>query len=130
MIKVLLTRAFKSPIATLGMIKIEGIDHDPIFTLENPWRNNIRDSNIVEGTYLCKPYSGTFFKNVYILENVPGRSAILFHWGNLERDTDGCILIGLQAGSMQDEPAIMQSRRAMEYFRKLIGQNEFELTVL
>jgi len=124
-----ITRGWWDGRATLGLLKIEGIDHDPIFTLENPLRTGPNDSRIPVGRYECIPYSGTKYKNVYLLRDVPGRSAILIHWGNTEKDTEGCILVGLAAGIMGDDPAVLHSRPAFELFSKLIGPNEFLLKI-
>lgn len=114
---------------TLGMLKIVEEDHPPIFTLENPWRKTPKDSRIPYGEYQCEPYSGTKYKDVYIVNDVPGRSAILFHWGNYESDTEGCILVGLGAGEMNNRPAITHSKAAFKIFRRLIGDEPFHLII-
>ena len=127
---VTLTRAYQSPFVTLGMLKIEGIDHRPIFTLENPWKKNQPFiSRIPAGGYSCKPFNGNRYKNVYEVTNVEGRTYILFHSGNFEKDTNGCILLGLSAGELFGSPAVLQSRKAMKYFRSLIGRKSFNLTI-
>ena len=117
------------PNATLGTLTIEGIKTDPIYTLENPKRATDKDSCIPAGTYNCKPYSGSKYSNVYIVENVPNRSAILIHWGNTEKDTLGCILLGNKIGKIGDEPAVLNSKLCYERFRSLIGKNEFTLII-
>lgn len=127
--RITLTRSFQNNKATLGMLKIDGITHDPIFTLENPLRHTSFDSCIPTGNYKCEPFSGSLFHNVWIVKDVPGRSAILIHPGNTERDTLGCILLGLGAGAMKDEPCVTQSRLAIEYFRKLVEDHSFDLVV-
>lgn len=127
---VILTRGYKSDKVTLGMLQIEGIPHDPIFTLENPWKNNVKKhSCIPDGSYPVKPYSGTRYKNVWLVSGVPDRSAILIHYGNTEEDTDGCVLLGMSAGRMKTQPAILESVRAIQYLRSLLGQKEFILTI-
>jgi len=112
------------------MLTVEGINHDPFFTLENPKRETEKDSLIPAGTYECEPYSGTKYKDVYLVKGVPGRSAILFHWGNFEKDTEGCILVGDGAGMLSGQPAITGSKLAFERFRRLIGQNKFTLRIV
>lgn len=124
-----LTRAWADDRCTLGMITIEGVKHDPFFTLENPQRETTKDSLIPAGTYICQPYSGTKYKNVYIVNDVPGRSAILLHWGNYEKDTEGCILIGDGAGMLNGQPAITASKSSFERFSNIIGKNIFTLIV-
>ena len=57
---------------------------------------------------------------------VPGHSGILFHWGNYNRDSDGCILLG---GGALDK-MITDSRRAFANFMAaLSGVERFQLTV-
>lgn len=127
--KAILTRAFQDGRATLGILQVKGIQHDPIFTLENPQRATSEDSLIPAGTYTCKPFSGVKYKDVYEVCNVPGRTVILIHNGNFEKETLGCILVGLKGGSMQDQPAILDSRQALDKLRSLIGRNDFELEI-
>lgn len=109
-----LTRLVSSRRGTLGVL------HDKDFcysvTLEDPWRNNkVGESCIPEGVYLVTPHSGTKYKNVWIVNDVPGRSAILIHWGNTENDTQGCILAGMSF--VPDQVAITQSRKAVDNLR-------------
>jgi len=128
-IKVFLNRAFQNDFVTLGILKIEDIP-TPFFTLENPWKFNKRNiSCIPPGTYKCEPFSGTKFKNVYEVGGVPQRSYILFHVGCTTEDTRGCILLGLSTGDIQGEPAVLRSRRAINKFRAIIGNNDFVLTI-
>lgn len=129
MIEVDLIRAFFDERATLGMLKVKGVSHDPLFTLENPWRHNLKDSSIPDGEYMCAPFSGVKYKKVYQVLDVPGRSYILFHWGNFESDTEGCILVGLGAGAIQDRPAVLNSRLGFKKFKSIIGDNEFKLNI-
>ncbi len=63
-------------------------------TLEPVWVNNKKNiSCIPEGEYNAAKYPSKNFGNTYIL-GVTGRSGILFHWGNTQKDTEGCIIIG------------------------------------
>ena len=128
--KVILKRSYSTDKVTLGMLQIQGIDHKPIFTLENPWKQNKRRvSRIPKGDYLCKTFSGKKYKNVYQVTKVKGRSAILFHHGNFVKNTNGCILVGLSAGELLGQPAVLQSRKAMNYLKSLIGEDDFYLTI-
>jgi hypothetical protein len=126
---VFLKRAHSSKTVTLGMITVSGVEHEPIYTLENPQRSTKKDSRIPAGIYTCEPYSGTKYKNVYIVTGVPGRTAILFHWGNTEKDTAGCILLGLKTGRLDGAPAVLSSKKAFNYFKSLIGNKPFKLVV-
>lgn len=127
--KVLLQRGWADSRATLGLLTVIGVKHDPFFVLENPKRETKADSRIPAGLYNCIPYSGTHFKDVFKVLDVPGRSDILFHWGNTEKDTLGCLLIGNAAGLLAGEPAILDSKNAFSRFRKLVGAEGFTLDI-
>lgn len=127
--KLIIRRSWADGRATLGMLTIVDVIHDPIFTLENPLRTTKTDSRIPAGVYKCEPYSGTKYKDVYILKDVPGRDAILIHSGNTEKDTLGCILLGLGAGMIGADPAVTNSKSALELFKTIIGKNNFVLEI-
>lgn len=129
-IEVIIKRGWADARATLGMLQVKGETHDPIFTLENPERDAKADSRIPAGFYTCIPYSGQKYKDVYLVQNVPGRTAILFHWGNFEKDTLGCILLGDGAGMLDGKPAVVNSLAAFQRFRYLIGDRPFDLTIV
>jgi len=87
-------------------------------TLELPWLDNKRNvSCIPDGEYktefLEKSASGRY-ENVYWVKDVPGRSQILIHAGNFTKDTHGCILIGSDTGILDNVPALIYSRVALE----------------
>lgn len=65
------------------------------------------------------------------IENVPGHKDILFHVGNYEDDSEGCVLIGQQIGHKIDNGLmIMNSKKAFESFMKLLeGVDSFDLIV-
>lgn len=127
---VVLQRAWSDHRATLGMMTVVGEKHDPIFTLENPFREKLFDSRIPDGQYECEPFSGVKFKDVFLVKNVPERTDILIHCGNFERDTLGCILVGIEARMWpSNEPMVGNSRMAMERLRALIGDEPFLLII-
>ena len=129
--RVTLRRFFENDYATLGCISVDGENHEPYMTLENPLRETSVDSRIPIGEYVVIPYTGTKYKNVYKLTNVVGRTDILIHQGNTEKDTLGCILIGNSAGAFNaTTPAVMESVRALDRFRKQIGSSKFLLKII
>ncbi len=128
--QVILKRAWTDARATIGMLTIVGVKHDPFFTLENPQRSTTKDSRIPGGFYKCVPYSGSKHKDVYQILDVPGRTAILFHVGNYEYETEGCILVGSGSCMMMGRPAITDSRAAFKMFKHLLGNTMFELTIV
>ena len=114
--------------ATLGTLSIDDVTTDPIYTLENPLRATDKDNRIPAGEYLCKPFSGTKYKDVYEVTNVKGRTAILIHAGNYEEDTLGCILIGSRQVT-SPKPAVLDSKMCFQRFRSLIGKENFKLVI-
>lgn len=131
MIDVRINRIVKRDDVTLGVLYLPGERFNPLVTLEEPWRDNQPHiSCIPAGIYRCVPHNGPKFKNVWRLEDVPGRSAILIHAGNTTRDIEGCILLGTSFGEIAGMPAVLGSRTAVDLFRKRIGVTEkFLLTI-
>lgn len=112
---------------TFGTLEFGGVNL--CYTCEPPWLGNEQgDSCVPEGVYTCVPHSGPKFKNVWELEDVPAREAILIHTGNTIRDTHGCILVGLERGTFMAFPAVLQSRLALLLLRKTLPST-FELRI-
>lgn len=131
MIKVTLTRQYTDGQNTIGRLKIEGTQHQEIFTCEDLWRNNQqRVSCVPAGTYKVIPHGWNNepvkYTQVWRVTNVPGREAILIHSGNSHKDTMGCILVGLKVVP----GGIQQSLMARHLLRRLIGKQSFELTIV
>lgn len=98
-------------------------------TLENNWLDNKTNlSAIPEGVYECVPHNGTKYKNVWVLKDVPNRSAILIHAGNIEDDTRGCILVGSEFGTYKRKKAILASTKALNKLRATLP-SKFTLEV-
>lgn len=100
-------------------------------TLEKQWKDNKRFiSCIPNGNYLCKRVVSPKFGEVFQVMDVPNRGNILFHKGNLEADTEGCILIGEQFETLNGRTAILQSGKGFtEFMDRLKDINAFELKV-
>lgn len=104
------------------------LNNNPVcFTLEPPNLNNQNDvSRINQGTYEVESVIAT--EKVpyphYHLKDVQGRDGILIHKGNSSHDTEGCILVGRQAGP----ECIALSAMALDDLRKLLPDN-FTLTI-
>lgn len=118
-----------------GVIISEG---EPLcLTLELPWRDNeFSLSCIPDGAYICrrdtnrKTSGGLLIPETYEVINVPQRSGILFHVGNVSLDTHGCILLGSKFGYIDSNPAILSSREAFELFIKTLkGVLKFQLEI-
>lgn len=104
-----------------------------IKTIERPWLNNRPNvSCYPEGVYLAKwlPRSGSGkYKRVWHVQDVPGRSGILWHSGNLVRHSLGCTLPGLKHGALGGLPAVLSSGAALTAMRKELSGQDFQLVV-
>ncbi len=94
------------------------------------------EPKIPPGTYTCVRGKHRLhgMKNdfeTFEVTGVPGHSGLLFHWGNWNRDSDGCILTGDSVDVAGDTEMITKSRATFDHFMKLqTGQNMFQLTVV
>lgn len=84
-------------------------------TLERPWRDNRKgESCIPPGDYTCVRVHSPKFGPAWMVQDVPGRSEILFHAGNTFVDSHGCILVAERYVVWQDgSAAISDSRTGM-----------------
>lgn len=100
-------------------------------TLEDPWNNNARGASCIPaGVYNCALTKTPHFGVVYEVLSVPGRDAILFHWGNTNRDTEGCIILGKEFGFLNGLVAVLESRAAFDRFMaRMHGAPQFVLQI-
>lgn len=100
-------------------------------TIERPWRfNKQSESCIPVGSYVCKPYSSARFPHTWQVMDVPGRSAILFHQGNVMEDSLGCILVGEQFDVLGNRCAVTASAQGFkEFMQRTSGLEEFDLEI-
>jgi hypothetical protein len=111
-----------------------------VHIIELPERDNeVGFSRIPAGDYICKPYKSPKFGRCWIVSNVPGRSYVLFHKGNLAGDTRknflthsrGCILPGAYQGKIKNQRAILNSTKAFSEMSLKIGlSNSFNLKII
>jgi hypothetical protein len=114
--------------ATFGVL----VDNETPFalTLERPWtKNRPGVSCIPRGWYRCRRVRSPRFGEAFEVQDVPGRSGILFHAGNTPSDTRGCILVGSRFGKLNGLPAVLASRRALKGFMERVGRSD-EFTLL
>ena len=123
---------------TFGVLLHDGVPF--AVTLERQWLDNQRGvSCIPTGTYTatrCNKSAEYHFRDsprfgdTFVVDNVEGRSKILFHKGNLDDDSHGCILVGEQFGKLSGDAAILSSRQGFDEFLRINqGVNSFELIV-
>jgi len=127
---VTLYRVYQSPQVVQGVLLVSGVPQ--VVTLERPWKNNRRNvSCIPDGEYECTlTYSQKFGLYTYGVNDVPGRSGIIFHVGNTVKDTRGCILVGSRFLNL-DGLAIGESQEGFNLFiRSLVSVQTFNLEVV
>lgn len=123
-----LTKSDRIP--TYGVLQRE--DEVPFaLTIERPWLNNQRGvSCIVAGSYVAKRHVSPKFGETFWLQEVPGRSEILFHKGNIDDDSHGCIIVGEQYNYVKGEDGVTASAEGFaEFMRLQEGVDEFWLTI-
>ncbi|EAI1656770.1 hypothetical protein MMH77_000387 [Campylobacter jejuni] len=139
--KVTINRRYTGKTCVIGKFKVLD-DEEKIlfecFSLEEDKEGleSGKDLRISDGVYNLKRHSPSRFENtlrsitkkdddtminVYN-DEVPASRAILIHWGNTDKDTQGCILLGLTKDNNNE--SIGQSRQACKEFYDLMhGKN-------
>lgn len=88
-------------------------------TLEPPMRGNQKSiSCIPTGQYTCRRYSSKKYPDTWQVTNVPGRSKILFHAGNVVKHTKGCIIVAGEFGKLKGDRAVLNSGATFKNFMK------------
>lgn len=124
-----LIRLEESEHGTIGILKIDKVVF--CYTLEPTDKlNKSNESSIPAQQYICeKIFSSKFGGTIQVL-NVPGRSHILFHAGNVQGDTLGCILLGDTIGKLKGARAILNSGKTFRRFLDLMSnENQLHLTI-
>ncbi len=82
------------------------------------------------GKYTCRrgfhKLAGGDSLETFEVTEVPGHTGIIFHWGNYNKDSDGCILVG----ERRLPTMLVYSKRAFAtLLYRTRGEDEFTLTV-
>lgn len=83
------------------------------------------------GIYICK--RSFFNKGGYETFEImySGHSKILFHKGNLETDSEACVLVAESFGVLKDQTAVLDSKGGFNEFMDLTrGLQEFPFEVM
>ena len=105
MYDVIIIRLEESEAGVLGVMLVFGLIF--CFTLE-PDAGDPEKFSIPAGPYHCRRFHGPKWRNTFEIM-VPGHTAVLFHAGNVEADTRGCILLGSQVGKLKGNRAVLNS---------------------
>ncbi len=101
-------------------------------TLEPPDNlNKTSISSIPAGQYDCMRYSSDRYPDTFQVMNVPDRYKILFHAGNFNEHTEGCILLARKFGVLKGGRAILNSGETFNQFMEIMkGIDKFQLTIV
>lgn len=100
------------------------------FTIEPPDKSNARNiSSIPPGQYLCTTFTSKRHGDTYILDEVYGRTGILFHAGNTVGNTSGCILLGSKVGKLKENRAVLNSGKTFFDFIEKANGEKLHLTI-
>ncbi|ECX9813110.1 hypothetical protein F6295_08640 [Campylobacter coli] len=139
--KIKIIRRYTGKTCVIGKFKVFNDDDKLLFECfsleenkEGVERN--KDLRIPEGIYDLKRHSPSRFENTLrsitkkyddtminvFNEKVPFDRHILIHWGNTDKDTKGCILLGLTKDNNNE--SIGQSRQACKEFYDLMYKQD------
>lgn len=126
--RLVLHRSVQGKHGTFGILAKDG--YPLCNTCEDDWVNNQNNiSCIPGGIYKCSAYSSAKYKDVWQVNDVPGRTAILIHAGNTIKDTEGCILVGGGFAIFNGVAAIINSQDTLARLRQVLPK-EFELEIV
>jgi hypothetical protein len=114
---------------TFGMLRIQ----KEVFcvTLEPADRLNMPEvSSIPAQQYLIKRHNSPRFGETFQVIEVPGRTAVLIHAGNVVGHTQGCIILGQHFGKLKEDRAVLNSGETFKAFMAtLAGHDVAHLTI-
>lgn len=107
-----------------------------------PGESDLDFPRIGPGLYRARPWewrsgSAARFPRTWVLEGprvsftkrAGFRWPILVHWGNFDEETKGCIVIGMRRGMLRGEPVVLESVRAVNRLREIVGPRDFEIEI-
>lgn len=123
--KVVVERFLFKDDCTVGHLYINGELKG--FTMEDAYRTiKIKGITCIPyGTYkVSHRYSPHFSPQcgheMLWVKDVPGFDYILIHWGNTNKDTEGCLLVGDKLGVLNGTTAILDSRKCFDKIHPII----------
>lgn len=121
-LKFTIKRIASTPQGVYGVILFNGIPF--ALTAERPWLDNAPNiSCIPEGSYSCKRVDSPQFHDTFEVTNVPNRTHILFHKGNVAaEDSKGCILIGEMFEPVHGQTAVQSSAKGYGEYKKIMEE--------
>jgi len=112
--KIVVERFLFEKDCTVGRLYIDGVMK--CYTIEDEIREvKVKgETGIPYGTYeigtrFSPRFSPKFSHEMLWVKNVPNFEYILIHWGNTEKDTDGCLIVGNKLGVLKGKTAVLNS---------------------
>lgn len=102
---------------TFGVLLVDG--QVLCWTLEPRDEENVTNvSSIPAQQYTCQRITSPRYGETFQVMDVPDRTNVLFHWGNWQQDTLGCILLGESIGVLQGAGTrgLVNSKKAFLWF--------------
>lgn len=101
-------------------------------TLELPYLDNKTNiSSIPTGVYTAKKHNSPNFNKCIKVFDVPNRTDILIHIGNIADDSKGCIIVGSTFGKLNGHKAVLSSKIALDkLLDKIQDDEDIELTII
>jgi len=114
--------------STFGVLSFEGV---PVcVTVERAWKDNAANISCIPiGTYRVAKTNSHHFGLTWEIKDVPERSHILMHKGNVATDSKGCVVVGSTFGELGSVPAVLSSGAAFKKLEKILP-DEFMLEVV
>lgn len=118
-------RVENSELGTVGVLTIGG--KAMCWTLQPDPSD--KHFHIPAGSYFCRRFHGKKWQDTFEIL-VKGHTALLFHAGNTEEETEGCILLGDEVGELNGKRAVLASGKAFCAFMKMMNNDqEFNLFI-
>jgi hypothetical protein len=114
---------------TFGVLLIE--DRAFCVTLEPEWNDNKKGKSCIpEGDYVCRKTKSPHFGLTFKICGVYGRSNVLFHAGNIVKNTKGCVILGQYFGKLRGDRAVLNSGNTFKEFMEVMEDSDvFKLTI-
>jgi len=115
-----------------GVFGVLVLSGRPICVTLEPYHrdNNQNISCIPTGNYICQKVKSLRYGVTFHIKEISGRTDVLFHSGNRDNDSRGCVILGEEFGTLFGDWAVMGSKRAHnEFMKRLEEEKEFMLTI-
>lgn len=126
-----LLRVSREPAGCFGVLLQDSIPFACTVERTYPLAGNVQLVKIPAGTYTCK--KTIFHKKgyqTYEITGVAGHSRLLFHRGNVEDDSEGCVLVGQGFGLVSGRDGILYSTAGFhEFMRRAADRDSFTLVI-